>query len=217
MRVILPEEIERKSFQIIDSHIPKGVYTNEEYVIVRKIIHATADFSLRKNIFFSENAISLGLEKLKENANIFTDVMMVASGISPSNLLNYKGKIICCNREEEVKEIAKKYEITRSAAAVKFAVANYDNIGIFAIGNAPTALFELLNLAREGKIKNALIIGACVGMVGAAESKRKLINSGLSCIAIKGKRGGSPIAATIVNGLFTILKNTSDGGHYEKE
>lgn len=205
MTKLTGEEIEKKSFQIIDRHIPKGVYGENERIIVRKVIHATADLSIRKNIYFSKQAINVGIENLKNNCDIYTDVMMVSSGISPQYLKNYSGKIICTIRDEETIMLSKEKNITRASASVRIALERSENIRIFAIGNAPTALFEILELAKEGKIKNnVLIIGACVGFVGAKEAKEKLIKSGLNCIVLKGKRGGSPIAATIVNGLLYI-------------
>lgn len=204
------EEIERKSFQIIDSHIPRGVYDEKERIIVRKVIHATADFSIRKNIYFSKQAIKVGIENLRNNCDIYTDVMMVSSGISPQYLKNYGGSVICTIRDEETIMLSKERNITRASASVRVALEKSSNIGIFAIGNAPTALFEILELAKEGRIKNnALVIGACVGFVGAKEAKEKLIQSGLNCIVLKGRRGGSPIAATILNGLFYILKEVT--------
>lgn len=210
MKQLLPDEIERKSFAIIERRIPEGLYTPDERVIVRKVIHTTADFALRKNIHISLHAIAAGLKAIRSGADIFTDVMMVGAGISPSYLKGYKGKVICLIRDKAVEAMAKKEKITRSQAAVRLALKKNKNIGIFAIGNAPTALFEILKAAEEGLIGDALVIGACVGMVGAAESKAMLIKSALPCIAIKGKRGGSPIAATIVNALFSIAarKNT---------
>lgn len=201
------KEIEKKSFDIIDRKIPDGVYDEKQRIIVRKVIHATADFSIRKNLYFSEKAIDIGIENLKNNCDIYTDVMMVSSGISPQYLDNYTGRIICTIRDEETRKKSEEQNITRASASVRVALEKSDNIGIFAIGNAPTALFEILEIAKEGKIKdNALIIGACVGFVGARESKEKLVESGLNFIVLRGRRGGSPIAATILNGLFYILK-----------
>ncbi len=201
------KEIEKKSFNIIDKHIPDGVYDERQRIIVRKVIHTTADFSIRKNLCFSEKAIEIGVENLKKNCDIFADVMMVSSGISPQYLDNYKGKIICTIRDEETRKISDQQNITRASASVRVALEKSDNIGIFAIGNSPTALFEILKIAKEGKIKDkALIIGACVGFVGAKEAKEALIRSGLNFIVLKGRRGGSPIAATILNGLFYILR-----------
>jgi len=211
MRTMLGDEIERKSFEIIDKRIPAGIYSQDEHIIVRKIIHATADFSLRKNIYITKNAISVGLKKLSENVDIYTDVVMVASGISPKYLEDYSGNIICTIRDKETEEIAKRLNITRASASVMVALEKSKNIGIFAIGNAPTALFKVLELVEKGDVsRDVLVIGACVGMVGATEAKNQLIKSGLPCIVLKGKRGGSPIASTIINGLFSILR-TQEG------
>lgn len=199
-----PREIEEKSFRIIEKRIPSGLYTPGELEVVRKVIHATADFTLRKNIHISEDAISSAVRNLNRGLDIFTDVKMVEAGISPSYLDRYKGKVICRIRDKSIEAEAKREGITRAQAAVRRAVAKSSRIGIYAIGNAPTALFEILRLAAEGKIRDAVVIGACVGMVGAAQAKAALIKSGIPCIALKGKRGGSPIAATILNALFKI-------------
>lgn len=204
MKTLLPEEIEQKSFAIIERRIPKGIFSAKEQEIVKKVIHTTADFSLIKRLYFSEGVIDLATGILKTGKDIFTDVAMVTAGISPQYLNGYKGKVICEIRNPQVAEIAKKEKITRSAAAVRYALELNKNIGMFAIGNAPTALFELIKIAKEKQLDDFVIIGACVGMVGAKEAKGKLIKSGLPCIALRGKRGGSPIAATILNGLFKI-------------
>ncbi|MCX7770396.1 MAG: precorrin-8X methylmutase [Proteobacteria bacterium] len=201
------EEIEKKSFEIIDKHIPDGVYDERQRIIVRKIIHTTADFSIRKNIYFSERAIEIGLENLKKGCDIYADVMMVYSGISPQYLENYRGKVICTIRDQSTFEISNQLGITRASASVRVALEKSNNIGIFTVGNAPTALFEILKLTKEGKINDdVLVIGACVGFVGAKEAKELLIRTGLNSIVLKGRRGGSPIAATILNGLFYLLK-----------
>lgn len=206
MKKLLPEEIERKSFDIIERRIPEELFKGEKREIVKKIVHTTADFSLVKKIHFSLDAIEVTKRLLGEQKDIFTDVAMVAAGISPKYLQNYKGNVICEIRNKEVAEVAAKESITRSEAAVRYAVERYKNIGIFAIGNAPTALFEVIRLYNAGVIKDVFVIGACVGMVGASDAKRLLIKSAIPSIVIRGKRGGSPIAATILNGLFK-LKN----------
>lgn len=204
MKTLLPEEIEQKSFAIIEKRIPDGVFSEKEREIVKKVVHTTADFSLIKRIYFSEGVIELATDILRKGKDIFTDVAMVTAGISPQYLDGYKGNVICEIRNPEVAEIAKREKITRSAAAVRYALEHNKNVGIFAIGNAPTALFELINIAKSINLTDFVVIGACVGMVGAKEAKNLLIKSGLPCIAIRGKRGGSPIAATIINGLFKI-------------
>lgn len=218
MKRLLPKEIEEKSFSIIEKRIPNDIFLGNEREIVKKIVHTTADFSLIKKVYFSRGVIEQAMDLLSSGKDIFTDVVMVGAGISPQFLNDYKGRVICEIRNPEVARMAEKEGITRSEAAVKYAVMNNKNIGVFAIGNAPTALFEVIKLAKEGIIENPLVIGACVGMVGAAEAKLRLIKSGLSCISIRGKRGGSPIAATILNGLFKIKQGelVKLGGEYEK-
>ncbi len=207
IKKLLPKEIEEKSFSIIEKRVPQDIFSPEEREIVKKIVHTTADFSLIQRVCFSKGVIKKALKLLKEGRNIFTDVQMVSAGISPQYLNDYKGKVICEIRNPFVAEMAEKNGITRAEAAVKYAVENYKNIGVFAIGNAPTALFEIIELAEKNVIKDFVVIGACVGMVGAAEAKKRLTDSQIPCIAIRGKRGGSPIAATILNGLFKMMRD----------
>ncbi len=200
-----PKEIEEKSMQIIESKIPKELYNQEELLIVKKIIHTTADFSLRKNIVFKKGAIEQAVKNLREGKDIVTDVFMVKEGISPELLKNYKGSIHCFIRDREVKEIAEASGATRAESAVKYAIEKIKNLGIFAIGNAPTAIFEIIRLYKEGKIsKDVVVLGFCVGMVGAKEAKHELLKSDMPAIALKGNRGGSPIAATTLNGLLKL-------------
>ena len=213
MKKLLPDEIEQKSFKIIERRIPEGVFTTKEIEIVKKIVHTTADFSLIPKIYFSPNVIDFAIALLNKDVDIFTDVMMVSAGITPKYLNDYKGKIICEIRNPDVAMLAKEKGITRAEAAVMYSIERNKNIKIFAIGNAPTALFEIIRLANQGVIKDFLVVGACVGMVGAAAAKTKLIKSGIPNITVKGNRGGSPIAATIINGLFK-LKNTKGGKSY---
>lgn len=206
-----PNEIEERSMQIIEKRIPKGIYTEKELLLVKKIIHTTADFSLRKNIVFKESAIDLAVKNLREGKDIVTDVFMVSAGISPALLNGYKGKVHCFVRDKEVEEMSKSLEITRAEAGMRYAVQNLNNIGIFAIGNSPTAIFELLRLNKEGKLpKDVVVLGFCVGMVGAKEAKDELLKSDLPAILLKGNRGGSPICATVINGLFKILKSQGE-------
>ncbi len=211
--ILLPDEIERKSMEIIEKRIPTDVYSKEELLIVKKIIHTTADFSLRKNIVFKEKAIELALKNLKEGKDIITDVYMVSAGISPSLLEGYKGKVQCFIREKSVAQMAERLKITRSQASIRYASEKLDNIGIFAIGNAPTAIFEILRLHKEGKLPNDIVVlGFCVGMVGAKQAKDMLLKSDIPTILLKGNRGGSPICATVINGLLKILNSKEAKG-----
>lgn len=203
-----PQEIERKSMEIIEKRIPTRIYNDDELLLVKKIIHTTADFSLRKNIVFKKNAIDLAVKNLQEGKDIVTDVYMVSAGISPQLLNGYKGKIYCFVRDKNIYELSKRLGITRAEAGMRYAVENLNNIGIFAIGNSPTAIFELLRLEKEGKLpKEIVVLGFCVGLVGAKEAKVELLKSEIPAILLKGHRGGSPICATVINGLFKILKN----------
>ncbi len=203
-----PIEIEEKSMRIIESKIPIELYSEDELLIVKKIIHTTADFSLRKNIVFKEGVIKKAVNNIKSGKDIVTDVFMVKEGISPFLLKNYKGALHCFIREEKVQRTAEKEGITRAEASVRYAFENLKNIGIFAVGNAPTAIFEILRLNKKGMISDDLVVlGFCVGMVGAKEAKKELLKSDIPAILLKGNRGGSPLAATTLNGLLKLAFN----------
>lgn len=198
-----PMGIERKSFEIIGSELGKHSFSDEELMIVKRIIHTTADFEYKDLIKISKNAIEAGKEILKNGALIYTDTNMALSGINKRALSKVKGKVICYVNLDEVHELAKEKNITRSMAAVEKACN--DNVDIFVFGNAPTALFRLKELIAEGKANPKLIIAVPVGFVGAAESKEKLEELNIPYITVEGRKGGSTVAASIVNALSYMV------------
>ena len=197
-----PEEIETESFRIIDAEAGDHGWQDAEWQVVRRMIHTSADFEYARSTVFSDGAVKNAIEALKNGCNIITDTNMALSGISKARLTPFGNKVTCHVADPDVAELAKRDGITRSIAAMRKAVADPNN-RIFVIGNAPTALFELLRLSKEGQANPALIIGLPVGFVGAEESKAALADTELSIPFITniGRKGGSNVAAAVVNAL----------------
>lgn len=195
-----PKEIENTSFEIITEIMRERNTLNKfdkyQLPIVQRVIHTTGDPDVGESLYFSENFFE-HFKKAFENKNVFTDVYMVNSGISRRVFTDIN--VHTYIKDEDISKKAKETGISRSYWSMDKAL-NLGN-GIFAIGNAPTALRRLL----EGKPK--FVIGVPVGFVGAVESKDDLIKSGIPCISLPGRRGGSNIAAAIMNGIMKVLKN----------
>lgn len=199
-----PEEIEASSFRIIEAEAGEHGLPDVEWQVLRRVIHTSADFEYARTLIFSDGAVEQGVAALKNGAGIITDTTMVLSGINKSRLAPFGCKVSCHVADPDVADMAKREGITRSVAAMRKAADQVNSI--FVIGNAPTALFELLRLLREGKLSPALIIGLPVGFVGAAESKKRLANGGYNAPFITniGRKGGSNVAAAVVNALAIL-------------
>ncbi|MEA3546508.1 MAG: precorrin-8X methylmutase [Thermodesulfobacteriota bacterium] len=205
IRDIKPQEIEAESFRIIEEELGPHNFPPEEFAVLRRVIHATGDFSFAENIRFGSNPIAAGLQAIRSGKNILTDVQMAASGISKTILAKYGGKVICRVSDEYTAALAREKQWTRSEAAMELAAG--DNIGIVAIGNAPTALLraiKMIDQAREG-FHPELIIGVPVGFVNAAESKELLNQKLFPYITTLGRKGGTPVAVAMVNALLRLL------------
>ena len=202
-----PMDIENKSMEIIAPHLA-GLNLNEaETKVYSRMIHASGDVDYAQVIRLHPKAIEATQEALKRGANIYTDVEMVRTGINKKAFGRYGGKIECRVADPEIAEIAKREGITRSMAAMR-AFGKALAGSIIVIGNAPTALFEVLRLAKEENILPAVIIGIPVGFVGAADSKKLLAeNTLVPYVTVEGTKGGSPIAASVVNAIMYILDN----------
>ncbi len=198
--ILQPEEIEAESFRIIDSEIGPHQYDDQQWPVVRRVIHTTADFELAEQIRFSWNLTDRALVALRGGAKVLCDTNMVLSGVNKARLAKLGGSIACHVADPQVAAEAKAAGLTRSTLALRKGVA--EGCTIFLIGNAPTALFELLRLVEAGEANPELIVGVPVGFVGAAESKQALIESDLPYVAIEGRKGGSAIAAAILNALL---------------
>lgn len=201
--IVNPMEIETTSMKIIESEMGDHNFTSDELKIVKRLIHTTADFEYKDLVEISSGAIDVAKEILKSSPLIYTDTNMALSGINKMALAKLNGKAICYVNLEEVHSEAKEKGITRSMAAVEKACS--DNVDIFVFGNAPTALFRLKELIKEGKANPKLIVAVPVGFVGAAESKENLEELNIPYIAIRGRKGGSTVAAAIINALMYMV------------
>lgn len=198
-----PMDIEKRSFQIIKEEMGQHSFSEEELKIVKRVIHTTADFEYKDLIYIKEGAIEAAKEILKNGTKIYTDTNMALSGINKKALKDLNSTVQCFVSKEEVALIAKDRGITRSMAAVELAAE--EGIEFFVFGNAPTALYKLMELMKEGKANPKFIIGVPVGFVGAAESKKELEKLDVPFITIRGRKGGSNVAASIVNALMYML------------
>ncbi len=196
-----PENIEKKSFQIIRSEMKKPIAHPEMEDIIVRVIHTTADFTYADGLHFKLEALSKPEEVFEPGKRIYADTRMVLSGINKRKLKELGMEAYCLVDDPEVAALAKEQGRTRSAVAVEKAAADSET-SIFVFGNAPTALFRLCQLMDEGKADPALIVGAPVGFVGAAESKEALLNYAVPSISVQGRKGGSTVAAAIVNALL---------------
>lgn len=168
--------------------------------IVERIVHSTADPEYAKLVYLSPDFVEAAIKSMRNNETILTDINMVKSGIT-----RYDGEVECYIKNDEVKKIAKENQITRAAAAIRYAAEN-DFEGIIVSGNAPTAVWEAIDLYENGEINVKAIVGVPVGFVGAADCKEALKNSNIPNIITEGPKGGTPIAVACVNSLIQTLK-----------
>lgn len=204
-----PQNIEDKSFEIIQQIIeqtrPDYQFKDElQAKIIKRCVHTSADFDWLDILKFSSTANQTLLEALQRGATIYTDTNMVLSGMNKTRLDKLACQYRCYVADPITREIAHQKGITRSMAAVEQA-ANEEGEKIFVFGNAPTALFRLLELYQEGRLKPSAVVGVPVGFVGAEESKDALMQTDLPYIAAQGRKGGSNIAAAIMNALLYSL------------
>lgn len=206
--IVKPEDIEKRSMEIITSELNGRTWPEPEFSIVKRCIHTSADFDYADNLCFSKNAAMLGMEALRRGAHIVTDTRMAWSGINKKKLAAFGGEAHCFMSDEDVAAEAKEKGCTRAAICMERGAALPGEV-IFAIGNAPTALIRLYEMIEEGRIKPALIIGAPVGFVNVVESKELIMEIGhktnVPFIVPKGRKGGSNIAATICNAMLYQL------------
>ena len=203
-----PMEIENRSMEIIAPYLAEYKLSEAEIKVYSRMIHASGDVDYAKVIRVHPQAIEAMQQALKKGAHIYTDVEMVRTGINKKKLASFGGEVHCLVADPEVAVQAKELGITRSMVAMRKFGKALDG-SIVAIGNAPTALFEVLRLVREEGIRPACIVGIPVGFVGAAESKAELAENGIvPYITVEGTKGGSPIAAAAINALMHIIDNT---------
>ena len=203
LQQVAPEEIEAESFRIIERELGPTRFTPEEFSLVRRIIHATGDFSFADTLRFHPEAVRAGLHAIRSGRNILVDVNMAASGISARLLASFGGRVICRVAEPETAAMAMANGTTRSEAAMARAIG--DNIGIVAVGNAPTALLKVMHLIEQGLLAPDLVIGVPVGFVNAAESKDLLAEKPYPFVTALGRKGGTPVAVAAINALLRLV------------
>ena len=202
-----PLEIESRSLAVIDAEVkvPRP-FAGDEWVVARRMIHTTADFDLLAHIRFHPEAIKSGVEALLAGADIVTDTRMALSGIPVRRLEPLKCKVRCLIDDPAVAKRAKSEGVTRAWAAVDEVMA-HGGADIFVIGNAPTALYRLLDWMQRGARPPRLIVGMPVGFVNAAESKELLMaQDAIPYITIAGRKGGSSLAACVINALLKLAR-----------
>ena len=195
-----PQEIEDLSFKIIEKEAGQHSFNKEQWQIVRRMIHTSADFEYLDSIRFSNDAVKKGIQAIQDGCKIFTDTNMARVGIRKKETALFGCNIDCLIADKSVAQKAKQEGTTRAVQAVDIACEQMKN-GIYVVGNAPTALLRLIELIKANKAAPALVIGFPVGFVNAAESKDELMATDFSYITNKGRKGGSNIAASIVNAL----------------
>jgi precorrin-8X/cobalt-precorrin-8 methylmutase len=200
--VVDPLEIERRSFAIIDAEVGAHPFDGRQWPVVRRIIHTTADFDFATITCFAPGVVPAAVAALRRGAKVLCDTEMVRAGVNKARLAGFGSEIVCHVADPDVASAASAAGVTRSLLAMRKGVE--EGCTVFLVGNAPTALFELLRLARAGAVQPALVIGVPVGFVGAAEAKDALLASGLPYIACRGRKGGSAIAAAILNALLLL-------------
>jgi len=194
------------SFQIIEREIGAHNLRNEQWIIVRRMIHTSADFGYKDMIRFHPDAIKSGLDAIRSGKNIITDTNMARVGIRKREIEQFGGRVRCYMNDQQVHSNAKATGVTRAKVAVDMAVEDMQG-GIYVIGNAPTALLRLIELVKAQKAQPALIIGLPVGFVNAAESKAALMELDYPFITNEGRKGGSNVAASVVNALTILAKD----------
>ena len=201
------QSIEDESMQIIENEIGSHSYNKQEWPIVRRVIHSTADFDFARDnkIIFHKDAIKNGLKALKNGSSIVVDVNGIIGLLNKQNPKDFGNNVICNISEPSIMEAAKEAGKTRAQMSMRIAKEDM-NGGIVVVGNAPTALLEVMVMIREGITKPALVIGIPVGFVSAVESKEELAKMDIPFITNLGRKGGSPCASAIVNALYKLLR-----------
>ena len=198
-----PQEIETKSMEIIEEELGEraAAWPPEELLVVKRCIHTSADFDYGENLVFSPGAVEIALEALRNGVTIVTDTSMAAAGINKRSAAALGVEVHCFIADPDVAAEAKRRGITRSAVCMERAAALGRPV-IAAVGNAPTALMRIKELAEEGRFRPELVIGVPVGFVNVVEAKEMILGTDIPHIVARGRKGGSNIAAAIVNALL---------------
>lgn len=207
LEYILPDQIEKRSFEIIGQELGNREIPDDIKPIVMRAIHTTADFDYYENMRFSKNVVPHAMEVLKKGAVIVTDTNMAKSGINKKALAYLGCEAMCFIADEDVAEKAGLSGMTRSAASVDKA-AGLDRPIIYAVGNAPTALIRLCEHIKNRTFIPELVIGMPVGFVNVVQSKEMIMQCGVPYIVAEGRKGGSNVAAAVCNALLYMTKNS---------
>ena len=198
-----PAEIEALSFRIIDQEAGDHGFPEDQWTVVRRMIHTSADFEYLTTVRFHAEAVRAGVAAITTGRNIVTDTNMARVGIRKSAILRFGGSLECLIDDPTVAHAARDSGCTRAMAAVDAAIPMMRK-GIYVVGNAPTALLRLMELIRAGQAEPALVVGLPVGFVNAAESKAMLVDMDIPFISNMGRKGGSNVAASVVNALIVL-------------
>ena len=203
---LLPEQIEQRSFEIIDGELKKRgiVLPKEQEMITKRVIHTTADFEYTDTLTFSEGAVGIARELLKKGADIVTDTNMALSGINKRSLARLGGEVHCYMADETVAKLARERGTTRAAVSMEMA-ARIQKPVIFAVGNAPTALIQIYEMMQSSSWRPAFVIGVPVGFVNVEAAKELILQADVPFIINRGRKGGSNVAAAICNALIYEL------------
>lgn len=201
--ILEPQKIEARSFEIIEQEMAGHGLPEPEWTVVRRIIHATADFELGRSVRFYPGAIPSGVEAVRRGRPIVVDVQMIQSGISKVSCARFGNRIHCAIGDRDVARRAKEAGLTRAIISMR-KLRKKIHGGVVAVGNAPTALMEVIRLVREEGVLPALIIGVPVGFVSAAEIKTELQKLTVPYITNEGRKGGTPVAVATVNALLSL-------------
>ncbi len=201
------QSIEDESMEIIEREIGSHPYKGNEWKIVRRVIHSTADFDFagKNGLVFHKDAVTSGIDALRRGNNIIVDVNGIIGLLNKQNLTDFKINVICDISNPIVVNEATRLDKTRAQTAMRIRADEMNN-SIVVIGNAPTALLEVIKMVKEGITKPSLIIGVPVGFVCASESKDDLQEIEIPFITNRGRKGGTPCASAIVNALFKIVR-----------
>ncbi len=201
---LAPEEIERRSFAIIDQEAPPHRWPPRPWAVIRRMIHTTGDFSWVESVRMHPHAVEAGLEALSAGRPVMTDTRMAQAGISRRLLEPWGVEVRCLMDHPRTAELARERGTTRALAAVDLSLEEMQG-GIYVIGNAPTALFRLLEHLQAGRVRPALVVGLPVGFVNAAESKEALSRQDqVPFVTALGRKGGSAVAASVINALIRL-------------
>lgn len=212
---VLPGDIEKRSFEIIASELGDVQIPDDIRPVLLRVIHTTADFDYLDTLYFSEGVIETAMRAIRRHSVIITDTNMAKAGINKAALARHDCSCECFMAEPVIAEIARKSGTTRAAASVDHAAQLHQPV-IYAVGNAPTALIRLTEHIRQGTFRPELVIGVPVGFVNVVQAKEMLIESGIPCIAARGRKGGSNVAAAICNALLYMADSKNSPHCREK-